>query len=48
MDQKVLMKHDALSRFFAREKRLINVNDQLQWEKNEHLKEAYMQRRLKK
>ena len=48
MDQKVLMKHDALSRFFAREKRLINVNDQLQWEKNENLKEAYMQRRLKK
>ncbi|HNY51547.1 MAG TPA: hypothetical protein PLV50_13900 [Smithella sp.] len=48
VDKKILNKHRELSLFFAREKRLININDQLQWEKNENLKEAYMQRRLKK
>ncbi len=48
VDKKILNKHHELCLFFATEKRLINVNDQLQWEKNENLKEAYMQRRLKK
>ena len=48
VDKKNLNKHHEICDFFAPGRRLINVDDQLQWEKNENLKEAYMQRRLKK
>jgi hypothetical protein len=48
MDKNILNKHNELCLFFAPGRRLINVNDQLQWEKNENLQEDYMRRRTKK
>ena len=48
MDKKILNKHNELCIFFARGRRLINVDDQLRWEKNENLQEDYMRRRTKK
>jgi len=42
VDKKYLVKHNELYIFFIEGRRLTNVNDQLQWEKDEKQREEYL------
>jgi len=42
VDKKYLVKHNELCNFFIEGRRLTNVNDQLQWEKDEKQREEYL------
>jgi len=42
IDKKYITKHNELLNFFTEDRRLTNVNDQLQWEVSEKQREEYI------